>query len=206
MDRRARRPAEPEQAGGDEERADHSGLQTDLGPEFAICVELGLDESIAVVVKGHQDDQGADEDAEEGEAFEALGEVVDIAEDDGEGLEPEVEETIGESDVEVEREANGFLQGEGERPDEDHEEDFLCGHAFGFELWLAYEVGVAGSLADVDSAAVDDIAGAGLWEEEDEEDQAEAGEPHELPERPLPALTFSGKATNERTHGWTEYR
>lgn len=158
MNRRARRPAEPEQADGNEERADHSGLQTDLGPEFAVLVELGLDEFVGVVIKGHQDDDGTDEDAEEGQTFETLGEVVDLAEDDGEGLEPEVEKAVCEGDVEVECEANGFLQGEGEGPDEDHGNDFLRGHAFGFELWLAFDVAVAGSLADVDGATVDDVA------------------------------------------------
>lgn len=158
MNRLARRPAEPEQADGDEECADHSGLQTNLRPQFPIMVELGLDEPVAVVEKGNHDDEGTHENAEEGEAFEALGEVVDLAENDGEGLEPKVEETVGEGDVEVEREANGLLQGEGERPNEDHEEDFLRGHAFGFQLWLTFDVNVAGSLADVDSATVDDVA------------------------------------------------
>lgn len=158
MNRCARRPAEPEQADGNEERADHRGLETDLGPEFAILVELGLDEFVAVVEKGPQNDEGPDEDAKKSETFEAMGEVVDLAEDDGEGLEPEVKETISQGNVEVECKANGFLQGEGEWPDEDHEEDFLRGHSFGFELWLAFDVGIAGSLADVDSAAVDDVA------------------------------------------------
>ena len=166
---------------------------------------MGLDVSVAVVKKGAQDDQGADEDAEEGEAFETRGEVADVAEDDGEGLEPEVEESVGQGDVEVEGEADGLIHGEGEGPDEDHEEDLLRGHAFGFELGLAFDVGVASSLADMDGAAVDDVARAGLRKEEDEEDQAEAGQPYQLPERPLPTLAFSGKATDEGTHGWTEY-
>ena len=158
MNRRARRPAEPEQADGKEERADHSGLQTKLGSEFAILVELGLDEFVAVVEKGYHDNNGTDEDAEEGEAFEALREVVDLAKDDREGLEPKVEQTVGEGDVEIESEANGFLHSEGEGPDEDHEKNLLRGHAFGFELWLAFDVNVAGSLANVDSAAIDDVA------------------------------------------------
>ena len=158
MNRRARRPAEPEQADGDEERPDHGRLETNFGPEFAILIELGLDEDVIVVEKGDQDDEGTEEDAEEGQAFEALGEVVDIDEDDWERLEPEVEETVGEGDVEIEYEDNGFLQGESEGPDEDHEEDFLRGHAFGFELWLTFDVNVAGRLADVDSAAVENVA------------------------------------------------
>ena len=111
MDRRARRPAEPKQADGQKERADHGGLQTNLGSEFAVVVELGLDELVAVVEKGHHEGEGTDEDAEEGEPFEALGEVIDMAKDNGEGLEPEVEETVGERNVEVEDEADGFLQG-----------------------------------------------------------------------------------------------
>ena len=84
MDRRARCPAEPEQADGNEEGADHGGLQADFGSEFTVLVELGLDEFVAVVEEGYQDNDGTDEDAEECEAFETLGEVVDLAEDDGE--------------------------------------------------------------------------------------------------------------------------
>lgn len=130
--------------------------------------------------------------------------MINLAEDDGEGLEPEVEQTVDEGDVEVEGKADRFLEGEGEGPDEDHKEDFLRGHAFGFELWLAFDVSVAGSLADVDSSPIDYVAGAGLWKEEDEKDQAEAREPYQLPKRPLPVLAFGGKSTNEGTHGWTE--
>lgn len=158
MNRRARRPAEPEQADRDEEGAHHGGLQTDFGPEFSVLVELGLDVLVKVVEKGYHDDESTHEDAEEGKAFDALGEVVDLAEDDGEGLEPKVEETIGEGYVEVEYEDDRFLDCEGKGPDEDHEEDFLRGHAFGFEFGLAFDLGVAGSIADVNSAAVDDVA------------------------------------------------
>lgn len=49
MDRRARRPAEPEQAHRNEEGADHGGLQANFGSQFAVLVELGLDEFVAVV-------------------------------------------------------------------------------------------------------------------------------------------------------------
>lgn len=84
-------------------------------------VELGLDEFVGVKGEGDQDDESTKEDAEEGEAFETLGEVVDLAEDDWEGLEPEVEEAVDQRDVKVECEADGFFQCEGEGPDEDHE-------------------------------------------------------------------------------------
>ena len=109
MDRRARRPAEPEEANGQEEGAEHRGLQTDLGPEFAVLVEFGLDEFVAVVEEWGDDDEGAEENAEEGEAFEALGEMVDLAEDDGERFEPKVEQTVNEGDVEIKCKTNWFF-------------------------------------------------------------------------------------------------
>ena len=157
MDRRARRPAEPEEADGQEEGAQHRGLQTDLGAEFSVLVEFGLDEFIAVVEEWWDDDEGAEEDAEEGEAFETLGEMVDLAEDDGERFEPEVEQAVDEGDVEIKCEANGFFYREGKWPDEDHKKNFLRGHAFGFELGLAFDLVVASSFADVDSPTVEDV-------------------------------------------------
>ena len=109
MDRRARRPAEPEEANGQEEGAEHRGLQTDLGSEFAVLIEFGLNEFVAVVEKWWDNDKGTEEDAKEGEALETLGEMVDLAEDNGERLEPKVEQTVNEGDVEIKCEANGFF-------------------------------------------------------------------------------------------------
>ena len=134
-----------------------------------MLIELRLEISVAVVDERAHDSESADEDAKEGETFGAEREAVDADENEGERLEPEVEKAVGEGDVDVKEEANGFGEGEGEGADEDHEEDFVCGHALGFDFWLAFEVGVAGQFANAACAAVQDVARAGFGEEEDEE-------------------------------------
>lgn len=178
MHARPRRPAEPEEADGDEEGADEGRLQADLGPQLALGVELRFHVAVIVVEKGNHGDDGADEDADEGETLGAEGEAVDADEDDGKGFEPEVEEAVDEGEVEVEEEADGFGEGEGEGPDEDHGADFLAGHAFGFDLGFALHARVVGQGSDAHGAAVEDVAAAGFGEEEEEEEEAEAGEPH----------------------------
>ena len=125
VDGRAGRPAEPEEADGDEEGADEGGLEADFGAEEAPLVELRFDVSVVVEEEGDHDDEGAQEDAEEGQAFGPEGEVVDFDEDDGEALEPEVEESVDEGQVEVQEEADGLREREGERPDENHHRDLF---------------------------------------------------------------------------------
>ncbi len=121
VDRGARGPAEPEEADGDEEAADEGGLEADFGAEETLFVELRLNVFVVVEEEGEHDDEGADEDPEEGEAFGAEREVIDFDEDDGEALEPEVEESVDEREVHVQKEADRFREREGERPDEDHQ-------------------------------------------------------------------------------------
>ncbi len=99
MDVRASGPAEPEEADWDEKGANERGLQADLGADVTVLIHLWLDVLVVEVEEGAHDDDGAEEDADEGEALGAEGEVVDLDEDDGEGFEPEVEEAVDEADV-----------------------------------------------------------------------------------------------------------
>ena len=167
MHTRTRRPAEPEEADGDEEGAHEGRLQADLRAQLALRVELGFDVAAVVVEEGDHGDEGADEDADEGETFGAEGEVVGGDEDDGEGFEPEVEEAVDECEVEVEEEADGFGEGKGEWADEDHHSDFFAGHAFRFDFRLAFHARVVSQGSDAHGAAVEDVAAAGFGEEEE---------------------------------------
>lgn len=90
MDAGARGPAEPEEADGDAEGADEGWREAFLRCEFAVGVELRFHYFVEVVEKGWDDEDGADEDADEGQAFFAQVEFVDAFEDDGEGFEPDV--------------------------------------------------------------------------------------------------------------------
>jgi len=62
--------------------------------QFAVLVEMGLDDFVEVVEEGGNDEDVAAEDADEGETFFAEVEFVDIFEDDGEGFEPDIEEAV----------------------------------------------------------------------------------------------------------------
>jgi hypothetical protein len=65
--------------------------------------------------EGRGDDQGTDEDASEGAAFLAGGEIVRVYEDYDEGFEPGVGEAVDEGDVEAQAKADGLggVKGEG---------------------------------------------------------------------------------------------
>lgn len=92
MDVRTRGPAEPEEADGDTECANEGGRETEFGFEFSVGVELGFGEFVEVPEERGDDEEGADEDSEVGDAGDAEGETVDAfgGEDYGEGFEPDL--------------------------------------------------------------------------------------------------------------------
>ena len=99
MDARARGPAEPKETDGYAKGADESGREAFLRFDLAVVVELRLDYLVEVIEERGHDEDGAEEDAHERETFLAEVELVDADEDDGEGFEPDVQETVDEGDV-----------------------------------------------------------------------------------------------------------
>jgi len=127
-----RRPAEDEEADGDEEGTADGGRQAELGLAAAdgarVALEAG-DEAVANVVPegvGGRGEEHADEDAHEGEADLPEIEAVDVAEDEGEGAEEEIEdaEEDGGEEAEVEdhgledEELEGTLEGDADCADD----------------------------------------------------------------------------------------
>ena len=92
--RGARRPAEPEEADGDEERADKGGLQADFGAEETLGVELWFDVFVVVDKEGDHDDERPYEDAEEGKTLGSERETVNLDEDYRKAFEREVEQSV----------------------------------------------------------------------------------------------------------------
>ena len=202
-------PAEPEEADGEAEAADEGGREAELGLELTVGVEAGLEEAVQEVEEGRERDEGAGEDADVREAERAEREVVVADEDDREGLEPQVDEGVEQRDVQVEGEDDGLEEGEREGPHQDHHRDLPPRHALGFELRLGLErrrVGFAGPhLAQAHRAAVEDVGGGRLGEQEEDEDEAEAREPHELPDRPLPPFGLGREAADQRSEHGSEH-
>ena len=99
MNARARGPAEPKETDGYAKRADESGRETFLRFDLAVAVELRLDYLVEVIEERRHDEDGAEEDTHECETFLAQVELVDADEDNGEGFEPDVQETVDEGDV-----------------------------------------------------------------------------------------------------------
>jgi hypothetical protein len=79
----------------------------------------------------------------------------------------------------------------------------LRAHLLRHHVRLASQSVVASELAKAFCASVQDVRRARLGQAEEEEDQTEAGEPHEFPDRPCPTLGFNGKATNKGTEHWS---
>jgi len=99
--------------------------------------------------------------------------VVDVDEDDGERLEPDVQQTVDEGDVEVEQEGNRFCETDGERFDESHLDDLAACHAFSIDLGLALKVEIAREFAIPGSPSIEDVAGTRFRQAERQEDQTE---------------------------------
>ena len=123
VDAQARRPAEPKKTDGYAKSAHESGREAFLRFDLAVVVELRLDYLVEVIEERGHDEDGAEEDANERETFLAQIELVDADEDDGEGFEPDVQETVDEGDVQIEEEDHWFCKVEGDGPDESDERD-----------------------------------------------------------------------------------
>ena len=94
----ARCPSKPEETYGDEQSADDGDRYAFLWLQLILVVILGLLDVIQVRKEVGHDDKCAD-----GQAKELLAPVVDTEKDEGEGLNPGVQEGVGEAGVDVER-------------------------------------------------------------------------------------------------------
>lgn len=200
--------AEDEEADRDAECTDETWRQSLLRLNIAILIELRLHVLVDVEEVRWDGDDRTDEDAHVSKTFETEGEAVDVDEDEDEGLEPDVEQAVDEGDVKVEEEDHGLGEVESEWPDQRHQCDILACHVLGHELGFAGDAVIASSLAQALRTAYEDVVRAGLGEEEEEKHQAEAREPHQLPDWPSPRrgeatldrCTLYRKPTNKRTH------
>ena len=173
VDRGAGGPAEPEEADGDEEGADEGGLQAEFGAEEALVVELRFEVAVEVVEEGDDDDEASDGDAEEGEALTLEREAVHVDEYDGEALEPEIEQSVDQGDVDVQQEADRLGEGEGEWPDENHQPNLSSCHALGLNLRLALHPWIVRERPDPPCPPVEDVAAACFRQKEEQEHKAE---------------------------------
>lgn len=163
------RPPEEEQTNGNEERANHGRRKPFLGLDDPILELLLLDEVQVQEVAGDGNER-ADKDTYERETLGAEREAVDADEGDGEGLEPDVQDAVDERDVEVHAQHDGLRDGELERTDKRHEQDVLGRHVLRFNLGFALELVIASELAETATASVKDVGGAGLGQEEEDDD------------------------------------
>lgn len=146
---RATGPAEPEQANGDGEGADVGWQsQAELGLDLAVLVEFGFDVAHLVPDEGGKDDEDTNKNAEEGDTLKAQGEAVDLGEDDGEGLEPDVQQAVDQGDVHVQTQDDRLGQAQLEGPHERHHSDVLGLHFSAGQFGLAYQLFVACELAE----------------------------------------------------------
>ena len=70
--------------------------------------------------------------------------------------------------------------------DETHHDEFVARHAVRHEHRLAGEFLITGELPQAQGPTDEDVVRARLRQEEEEEHQAEGGQPHQLPDRPCP--------------------
>lgn len=183
---------------GNTKGANKCRRKTFLRLDLAVLVELFLLDFPQIKVERGYDENSADEDAEVGKSLLAEGEAMYLNEDNGKGLEPDVEEAVDESDVQVQQEDHGFGEVQGERADEGHESNLcnsvsmhFCGrrwtksgfisestylfasHVFSHKLRLASQFLVSSQLPQSYCPAIQNVGRAGFGKHEEDEDQAE---------------------------------
>lgn len=198
VDRGARGPAEPEEADGDEKGAHEGRLEANFGAELTAIIELRFDVLVIVDEEGDHDNEGTQEDAEEGETFGSRREAVDPNKDYREALEPKVEQSVDQCDIEIQEKADGLCEREGKRPDENHHCDLFSRHSLGLNLRLALHLWIFRQRPNSHCPPIEDVATACLRKKEEQEDEAKPGQPHQFPNRPLPTLILGGKSPNKR--------
>lgn len=99
-------PGEEEEAGCENDRAEHHGRETGFGNgEVVVCFEAGDIEFLVEEVDGCAEED-ADKDAEEGEGADDGVPAAGFLEDDGESGEAKVEDAVDEGGVEGDEEAD----------------------------------------------------------------------------------------------------
>lgn len=186
-------PAEPEEAGGKGDAAEDGGRKTPLGDGHAvICGQF----AVIGRVEGEDEQAGeelADDEAEVGEAGDAVGEAVDAVEDDRVGGHEEVEQAVEEGHVEAEEEEDGLRDEHAERAAEVLADEL--GEVDLDLLLLGVDAPVPGAAAQVGGLLDEDDRGVGLADEEEVED--EGGGAGEAGEVGGPAPAESGAVDDE---------
>lgn len=136
--------------------------------QLAILIELRLQIAMRPVEKRRHNDERANEDSQERKPLCPETEAVNLHEDDGERLEPDVQQSVDQCNVHIQEKHNGFAETQRERADEHHLDDLPAAHVLRFDLRLAFEVGISAGMAHADGASIEDIGRAGLWEKKEE--------------------------------------
>lgn len=127
VDLRVPRPAEDEEAGGEQDRADHHGGQAGFGDGEVVVGAEALDVEFLVEEVDAGGEEDADEVGEEGQGADDLVPAAHFLEFDGEGGQTEVDDAVDEGGVERDEEADRRGE-ERERPDEVLVAELFEGH------------------------------------------------------------------------------
>lgn len=190
MDTWLRAPTEPEQTAVKEfsfvsvllsenlhwnaEGTNTASVETLLWLNLSIFVEVWLQTVLEVDEEWWNSDDSSNQDTKECHTFSAQSETIDTDEDDRERLEPDVQETVDQGDVQVEQEYHWLGEVKSEWSDKRHHYDVLSCHRLGHQLWFGLDVWVACQLPDAPCTAHKEVVRAGLRKEEEQEHQAES--------------------------------
>lgn len=166
--------------------------------ELSFLIELRLLHVVDVRAIRWYGDHDSDEDSDETQTLDGQREPVDLAEDDGKGFEPGVNQAIDKAGVDVEEEDDRLLEVQCESAggrDGDVVQEVIV--LLVNELGLTAKIGAASELAETACAAVEDVGVTCFWEEEEDDDKGETGEPRKLPDRPLPALRLCSEPSDD---------
>lgn len=157
----------------------------------------------------------------EGKAVLSEVEPVVLDEDHAERLDKDVDDTVGQGDVQVEGDDDGLSEAEDEGSNQGDVGDFADGHVLHLDLALRLELWVSRHPADSRRTAVENAAGrvsqgyhlrngtrysrrvTRLWQEERQERKTTARHPKQDPDGPRPALGLCNETADDGTHNGT---
>jgi len=139
-------PSKPKEANWNAKGTKERWWESLLGLDVAGIVKLGLLVVVKVGKVEWNGENGADHDTQESSTLQTEREAVDLDENDWEGLEPDVQKTVNEGDVEVKKEDHWLLEVESNWTNENHHDNVLAGHGLTHQFWLANQIFVSSQL------------------------------------------------------------
>lgn len=193
-----RGPGEDEQANGDEPARDHHGNQTDLGRGLAVVLVTHLEVVLVDNGSAGSREKNTDSQGDEHETGATGVPALALLENNGEGNEEHVKQTVENAHVQRNEENDELLEEQLEGSN--HEDSETLAHGPLINVLLGNVGVVASRLAELLGAASKNGGCVSLGDGEGDEDPDNTGKDELDPVQPAPASTIRKETTDKRAN------